>query len=159
AIDAVKRFRDVVVEEQVLKSNSALGELRKKLLKEPLAFFRLLREELQADQVTRPEVLARLAEAAHAYAHLTEEIGDIQDGLRSHIESLAIWEKLVRDHPAQIDYQQGLAGVENCRGVMLGDTGHPDQALESYGRALAIGERLVRENPSVAKFQQSLAQS
>ena len=60
-----------LVEEPVLKNNSALGELRKKLLKEPLRFFKSLREQLQADNETRPETLARLANAAHAYAHLT----------------------------------------------------------------------------------------
>jgi serine/threonine-protein kinase len=157
AIDAVKRFRDVVVEEPVLKNNPALGELRKKLLKEPLEFFELLREQLQADEDTRAEALARLAHAAHDYAHLTQEIGDIQDGLRSHVESLAIWEKLVRDHPANADYRRGLARIEFCRGNMLAATGHPDQALESHGKALAIMERLARENPSVTAFQSALA--
>jgi hypothetical protein len=51
---------------------------------------------LQGDQETRPEALARLAEAAHDYAHVSQEIGDIKDSLRSHVESLAIWEKLAR---------------------------------------------------------------
>ena len=144
AIDAVQRFRDVVVEERVLKNNPAFKELRKRLLKEPLAFFQSSREQLQADHDTRPEALARLANTMHDYAHLTEEIGDIQDGLRSHVESLAIWERLVRDHPAKTDYQQGLAMIENCRGKMLSATGYPDPALESYGEALAIRERLAR---------------
>jgi len=159
AIDAVKHFRDVVVEDAVLKNNPALGDLRKKLLKEPLEFFKLLREQLQADTETRPEALARLAEAAHDYAHVTQEIGDIQDGLRSHVESLAIWEKLVREHPAKAEYQQGLAGIENCRGKMLSATGRPDEALESCARALAIRERLAHENPSVTEFQRDLAAS
>ena len=57
AIKAVERFRDAVVEDQVLKNNSALEALRKKLLKEPLAFFQSLREELQSDPDTRPEAL------------------------------------------------------------------------------------------------------
>jgi len=159
AIDAVKRFRDAVVEEPVLKNSPALGELRKKLLKEPLAFFRLLREQLQADKATRPEALARLANAAHDYAHLSQEIGDIQDSLRSHVDSLAIWEKLVREHPASTDYQRGLGMIEICRADMLKATGHPDRALESYTKALAIRERLARENPGVTKFQSDLATS
>jgi serine/threonine-protein kinase len=157
AIDAVKRFRDALVEEPVLKSNKALEALRKRLLKEPLAFFRLLREQLQGDQETRPEALARLAEAAHDYAHVSQEIGEIQDSLRSHVESLAIWEKLAREQPAKADYQRGLATIETCRANMLSDTGHQDQALESYAKALAIRERLARENPSVTEFQSDLA--
>jgi serine/threonine protein kinase len=46
AIEAVKRFRDTVVEEPMLKDNPALEPLRARLLKEPLAFFRSLREQL-----------------------------------------------------------------------------------------------------------------
>jgi serine/threonine-protein kinase len=157
AVDAVKHFCDVVVEDAVLKNNPALEALRKKLLKEPLAFFNSFREQLQADNETRPEALARLAEAAHDYAHLTQEIGDIQDGLRSHVESLAILEKLVRDHPARADYHRGLAKIEDCRGNMLSATGHGDEALESYSKALAIRERLARENPSVTELQRDLA--
>jgi serine/threonine-protein kinase len=159
AIDSVKRFRDVVVEEAVLKNNPGLGELRKKMLREPLAFFKLFREQFQIDNETRPEALAQLANAAHDYAHLAQEIGDVQDGLRTHIESLAIWEKLVRDHPAKTDYQNGLAMIQYCRGGMLSATGHPDQALESYGKALAIQERLARESPSVTEFQSAMARS
>jgi serine/threonine-protein kinase len=159
AIDAVKRFRDVVVEEPVLKYNPALQELRKKLLKEPLVFFRSLRQQLHGDEDIRPEALARLARAAYEYAQLTEEIGDIQDGLRSHVESLAIWEKLVRDHPAKTDYWRGLATVEDSRGKMLSGTGYPVQAQESYGKALAIWERLAHENPSATECQRGLAAS
>jgi serine/threonine-protein kinase len=157
AINAVERFRDVVVEEPVLKNNPSLEALRKKLLKAPLDFFKLLREQLQADKETSPLALARLARAAHEYAHVTGEMGDIQDALRSHVESLAIWEKLVREHPARIDYQRGLATIENCRALILLDTGHPDQALVSYGNSLAVRELLARENPRVASFQSELA--
>jgi len=157
ATDAVKRFRDVIVDEPVLKNNSALEGLRRKLLKEPLAFFRLLRDQLEGDQETRPEVLARLAEAAHDYAHVTQEIGNIEDGLRSHVESLAIWEKLVREQPANTDYQRHLATIENCRGNLLSVTGHTEDALESLGKALAIVQRLARENPRAIQLQRDLA--
>ena len=91
AIDAVKRFRDAVTENPELKNTPALEGLRKALLKEPLAFFRGLRQRLQADRATRPESLARLAAVIHDYAHLTDEIGDKRDGLKAHDDSLAIW--------------------------------------------------------------------
>ena len=138
AIDAVKHFRDIVVEEPVLKNSPALGELRKKLLKEPLAFFRSFREQLQADNETNPDALARLANAGHDYAHLAEEIGDIHDGLRSQVESLSIWEKLVRDHPATAEYENGLALVEYCRGKMLSKTG--DTGAARWRRTASAGD-------------------
>ena len=46
AIDAVKRFRDAVAQEPALKNAAELEDLRKRLLKEPLSFFRVLREPL-----------------------------------------------------------------------------------------------------------------
>jgi eukaryotic-like serine/threonine-protein kinase len=101
AIDAVKKFTDAVANEPVLKENPDLDELRKRLLKEPLAYFRGLRERLEFDRDTRPESLCRLANAMHDYAHLTDEIGDVQDGLRAHDESLAIWRRLTAEHPAK----------------------------------------------------------
>jgi serine/threonine-protein kinase len=157
AIDAVKRFRDVVVEEPVLQHNPTLEELRKNLLKAPLAFFRSFREELERDKETRPEALARLAYALHDYAHLSQEIGDIQDSLRSHVQSLAIWESLVRDHPERTVFQRELAAFENCRGSMLHETGHPDQALDSFNKVLTFLEHLTRAEPGVTEFQIQLA--
>ena len=64
AIDAVKRFGDAVAGEPELKNITALEPLRKRLLKEPLAFFKDLRDRLQADRDTRPEALDRLASAS-----------------------------------------------------------------------------------------------
>ncbi len=47
AIDAVKRFRDAVADNPTLKNSPELEDLRKTLLKEPLAFFKGLREQLR----------------------------------------------------------------------------------------------------------------
>ena len=65
----------------------------------------------------------RLAEAMHDYAHLTDEIGDQQDGLKAHEDSLAIWQRLTRDDPEDPEYQGGLASIHNCRGRFLTATG------------------------------------
>ena len=62
AIDAVKRFRDAVTNEPRLKNSAELEELRKRLLKEPLEFFKSLREQLEADHDTRPEALRSAGE-------------------------------------------------------------------------------------------------
>ena len=79
AIDAVKRFRDAVVESPELKNTPSLGPLRKTLLREPLAFFKTLRDQLQRDRETRPDSLARLAAASFELGRLAFEIGDQQD--------------------------------------------------------------------------------
>ena len=131
AIDAVKRFRDVVMQEPVLKNNPVLDELRKKLLKEPLAFFRSLRAQLQADTDTRPAALARLAGAAFELGQLTSEIGDKRDALRSYQESLAIRDRLARANPSFNEFQRDLAASHYNTGKLQSETGHPDEALQS----------------------------
>ncbi|MEO6811288.1 MAG: serine/threonine-protein kinase [Isosphaeraceae bacterium] len=122
AIDAVSRFRDAVANEPELKNNPALDALRKRLLKEPLAFFRGLRDRLQADKDTRPESLARLAKANFDLGILTSEIGDMQDALIDYREALAIRQRLAEANPTVVKYQSDLAKTYNNLGVLLRDT-------------------------------------
>ena len=81
AIDAVRRYGDVVSENLELKTNPGLAKLRATLLKEPQAFFKRLRDRLQADRETSPESLARLADANLVLGSITNEIGDKEDAL------------------------------------------------------------------------------
>ena len=125
AIDAVKRFRDAVASEPELKNTPALESLRKSLLKEPLAFFRELRNRLQTDSDTQPESLARLADAGFELGQLTNEIGDKQDALIAYRESLAIWQKLAAANPSNISYQSRLATSFAIIGTLMSETGKP----------------------------------
>jgi serine/threonine protein kinase/tetratricopeptide (TPR) repeat protein len=157
AIAAVKRFRDAVANEPELKNSKALDRLRRRLLKEPLAFFRELRDRLQADRDTRLESLVRLAQASFDLAQLTNEIGDRQDALTAYRETLAIYRKLADANPADTFFQQSLASCHVNIGILLLETGKPAEALAAYESALAINRRLADGNPTVADVQQSLA--
>ncbi len=159
AIDAVRRFGDVVRETPELKNNPSLSKLRATLLKEPQAFFKSLRDRLQADPEMTPDSLARLAAASFDLGRLTNEIGDKEDALRTYAESLAIRERLVRENPSVARFQSDLAKSYNNVGSLQSETGRPAEALASYEQARAIRERLVRENPSVSEFQSDLAGS
>jgi serine/threonine protein kinase len=157
AIDAVKRFRDSVTNEPRLKNSAELEELRKRLLKEPLEFFKSLRAQLEADHDTRVEALEALAKAAFELGELTAEIGDKEDALGAHQQARAIRVRLVRENPNVTKLQSGLAASHNNIGILLSETGKPTEALAAYEQARAIRERLVRENPAVTKFQCDLA--
>jgi serine/threonine protein kinase len=159
AIDAVKRFRDAVVDEPVLKNMPALEPLRKKLLKEPLSFFKSLREQLQADSDTKAEALKRLGKSATDLAQVNDQIGDKEDALRAAKESLLTRERLARDNPSSTDVQADLAESYNTIGKLQLATGRVAEATQSLERSRAILERLVRENPSVARFLGDLATS
>ena len=149
--------RDAVADKPELKNNPALETLRKTLLKEPLAFFKALRDRLQADRDTRPESLARLAQASFDLGNLTDEIGDKQDALIAYRESLAIRQKLADANPAVTEFQSDLAASHNNIGILLSETGKPAEALKAYESARAIRQKLADANPAVTQFQRDLA--
>jgi serine/threonine protein kinase len=154
AIDAVKRFGDVIRETAELKNEPALAPLRARLLKEPQAFFKRLRDRLQADKATTSVSLDRLASASYDLGLLTYEMGDKEDALRAFGESLAICERLARDSR---QFQSGVAASHNFIGILQSETGRPMEALASYEEARTIRERLARDNPAVIRFQSDLA--
>lgn len=159
AINAVKRFADVVVENPELKHNPSLESLRQTLLKEPLRFFQELRQTLQLDRDTRPEALEQLAEAAHQLGSLTKEIGDQQNALKAHEEAQAIYERLVSDAPTVPQYQRGLAACLGNVGASLAATGRSSEALVAQERARRIQRELVLLDPTLADDQSNLAKS
>jgi len=156
AIGAVRRFSDAVADNPILKDSPELEKLRKTLLKEPLEFFENLREQLQDDAGTRPETLMELTEVIHEYAHLTHEVGNPQDGLKAHDDSLAICQALARADPSNRAYQTRLAFIQNCRGNFLKDTGKREAARRAYEAALAIQRRLADESPESPDHASSL---
>ena len=157
AIEAVKRFRDAVVNEPALKNTDALEDLRKRLLKEPLDFFRALRDRLQVDRDTRPESLARLANACLELGQLTGEIGDKQDAVTAYKESLAILQQLADSNPTITSFQESLAAYHLNVGPLLTVTGNRAEAMKGYERALAIFQKLADANPTVTTYQHGLA--
>jgi serine/threonine-protein kinase len=157
AIDAVKKFRDAVINNIDVKNRDDLKPLRDTLLKEPIAFFEALRDQLQSSQDSRPEALASLASANFDLATTTAEIGSIPDAIHSHEQALAIRERLARQYPPVTDFQRDLALSHNSLGVLQHNTGRASDALASYQQALAIRERLAREHPTIAGFQRDLA--
>ena len=159
AIDAVKKYRDAVANNPELKNIPALESLRKTLLKEPLAFFRSLRDRLQADKDTRPESLARLADASYELGFLTREIGTFQDALIALRESLAIMENLADANPGNTKFQSALGLCHQNIGILLTDTGRPAEALRAYESALAIRRKLANTTPESNEIQHDLAVS
>ena len=153
----MKKFRDAVQVNPKLKDRPELDALRKALLKEPLEFFRQLRDQLQADSDTRPETLARLADANFDLAYTTAEIGSIPDAIRSYAESITILERLVRENPTVAAYQRDLAASCNNVAALLNASGHMAEATELYQRVLTINKRLACEHPTVAEYQKGIA--
>ncbi len=157
AIDAVKRFRDAIANEPELRNAPALDGLRKRLLKEPLSFFRTLRDRLQADRDTRPESLERMAQASFELGGTTSEIGDKEDALAAYREALAIRQRLVDADPTVTASLAGLPRCYNRLGRALDETGKPAEAVGAYETALSILKKLAEADPSVTEYRSQLA--
>jgi serine/threonine protein kinase len=147
AVEAMRRFGDSIANEPVLKNSPALKDLRRRLLGEPIAFFRDLRSQLQADAGTRPESLRALASAAYQLGHLSQTIGDRDDASKSINEAQALLERLVREHPSEEAYQRILANTLYGLAVVQFSKGLPREAHASLERAAGIYTDLIRQNP------------
>ncbi len=159
AIDAVKKFRDAVFNEPLVMNTKDLEALRRRLLKEPLAFFNALRQRLQVDYETRPESLARLADAALALGTLTNAIGDTSDAILVYEEARKCYYSLVAQNPTVTAYRSALASSHNELGLLLSNMGKPDAALKAYEQAREIREALVAQHPTASEYQNDLAGS
>jgi tetratricopeptide (TPR) repeat protein len=157
AINAVKRFRDAIASEPELKNTPVLSLLRIRLLREPLAFFRALRNRLQADGESRPESLDRLAQSSFELGNLSYEIGDKQDALNAYREALAILENRAKAEPASVPVQDALAALFTRMGVLLSETGKPNDALNAYQSSLQIRQKMADANPSDPERQRGIA--
>ncbi len=159
AIDAVKRFGEVIRAWPELKNEPALAPLRARLLKEPQEFFKRLRDRLQIDKETSRDSLEHLRAASFELAQLTSDIGDGQDALRSYEESVAIGERLVRDYPTVTRFRSNLAHTYQIMGAKQSQMARVVDAVNSWKRASVLCERLVEEDPQDVQFQADLAWS
>ncbi len=156
AIDAVKRFGDAVRNTPDLKNEPALAKLRSTLLKEPQAFFKRLRDELQSHQDAAPESLGRLGQANFELGVLTQDIGSKDDALRAFEEALKVRERLAGEYPSITKYSLDLAWTHHNIGSLLSDMGRSTEALHSYKTALLIDDRLSKSAPTDASVSYAL---
>jgi tetratricopeptide (TPR) repeat protein/tRNA A-37 threonylcarbamoyl transferase component Bud32 len=159
AIEAVKRFGDAVANERELKNNPALEVLRKRLLKEPLAFLKDLRSRLQAEHDTNPDSLTRLAFACESLGRLTNQIGDKEDALVAYWEALVIWQRLTDADPSVAWRRRALAGAHESIGNLLKEIGRGAEALKSFEAGLEVRRKLADANPTEIDFQRDLSAS
>ena len=157
AVDAVKKFRDAVVNNGELKNNASLESLRKTLLKEPLAFFQALRKRLQDDGDTKPESLVRLNNAITELGAISAEIGDKRDALAAYREAMPIAQKLLHDHPTNTGYLWGLARIQYEIGDLLYELGKLAEGLKATESARANFRKLVAAEPTRTDFQVQLS--
>lgn len=117
----------------------------------------VLREVVELDEQSvhrEPDSAYGLRNLSISYARL----GDLRR-LQSNDEArpfyhkaLQIRERLVREHPSDVDYMQGLGALYDRMGDVT-----PDEAGQFYRKSLVIFERLAQEEPNRADYVRDLA--
>jgi tetratricopeptide (TPR) repeat protein/predicted Ser/Thr protein kinase len=72
-------------------------------------------------------------------------------------EGVQVWERLVRQHPAFVEYQSALAQTYGWLANIYGQQGLSAKAEGAYARLLEVAEPLVRLRPDVPKYRDDLA--
>jgi tetratricopeptide (TPR) repeat protein len=90
---------------------------------------------------------------------INQQRGDLGGALKSHKDSLAIAERLVKSDPGNAEWQHGLLMSYARVGDVQIAQGDIKRAWKSYNGSLAIAERLVKSDPGNAEWQHGLSVS
>ncbi len=156
AIEAVRRFGEVIRENPELKSAPGLGPLRRQLLEEPINFFRDLNDRLRRDQDATPESLARLASASSMLGLLLEQVGNKEEALRSYRQAESVWGRLHAADAGNLRYRVELARQRYFIGFLLAGAWRSEEALRMLDQARRMQEGLVAEKSGGQEYLAAL---
>ncbi len=151
ALEALQRFREVVWGNLDLRNRPDLGDLRKKLLAEPIRFFEQLRDELQQSRDTSPAMTLKLGRANLELATLSNEIGSKSDAIVAYQQVIATLGPLAdsRRAPGDREIQQARAVIAEALGglgLLQRDVGESVKARQSLKKALGYCSRLTPDD-------------
>jgi eukaryotic-like serine/threonine-protein kinase len=154
AMEAIQTFH-TGVSEDVLMKRREFGELRTRLLRGAIEFYRKMQGLLttQADRASR-EALAR---SYASVGDLTNLIGSKADALAAHSQALSVREELARD-PAAGDGARAAAASSLLKvAVLLRETGRPDEAMAACRNVVSTLEPLAAADPKAVDYRVTLA--
>ena len=157
AIDTVRRVGETIAREPELNGNPRMDALRKRLLGEPINYYRKLLQRLREDDDPRRESLARLTEVGTDLAMLTYEFGDKMTALTLYREALDIQQRLISLFPSVIEFQSAAAVTCNSIGLIYTEINKPEEAVMYYRGALSTWRALAMTYPDVVSYQANLA--
>jgi non-specific serine/threonine protein kinase/serine/threonine-protein kinase len=135
-----------------LLNQPGLYPLRVALLQDAQRFYKDFLDQHSSDVTLRPELI----EASGRLAKITSLIGPASEAVSQYRQTVALWEKLLREEPTNRHYQEKLAATLSDLGVVLMSVREPlDEAVRTFRRAQELIEPLVVAEPqSVPKRQE-----
>jgi tetratricopeptide (TPR) repeat protein len=140
--------------ETELSQEPGTQELRKKLLRDALAYFQAFLEQNPND----PEMRDEVADAHYRVGAILQTLGDLDRALGEFQQAARLWEEDFRKTPADVRMGTDLAACYNRSGdVQSQKTGHLNDAVGSYQQARAVLEPLIAANPGAVSPRRELA--
>jgi serine/threonine-protein kinase len=104
-----------------------------------------------------PELQAGIAGVYATFATMAAGSGSGEEALAGWQQALAIWCRLVRDHPTNLTYHDQMANASYRVGEQLQASGRFAEALRAYQQAVDLLNGLVREATANTELQRRLA--
>ncbi len=147
--------------EDVLLKQPELEDLRNRLLRTALDFYRELGADVDADHEAGldPKARVELARANIRVATITEEVGNIGDAQTAFRQALEVRRELALRDPGDVESRLEMANCLNGIGRLLMQAGRPDESMRHFLEARAILEPRVAERPGDLTARDYLASS
>jgi serine/threonine-protein kinase len=140
AIEAIRRYHGDVSEEFLLKQDQ-FKDLRDRLLRDAVVFYRKLEGLLSAQEDVRSR--QALGRAYEEVGELTGNIGSLPEALEAHRKALEVRRALARDAASDTPSKAGVGRSLIAIGSLLTRIGLHDEALESYAEARSVLGEMV----------------
>ena len=156
AKEAIDGFREAVEENLDVRDRPDLASVRKALLRQPIAYYRRLLEELGSGHRDGLEDLGDLADAYDDLASLSDEMDTPENALRIAQDAVSIRRRLAVERPG-VRNEDRLANSLNQLGNVLARLNRADEALEVLGEAVGLRRSLVVQAPEGREQRLDLA--
>ena len=131
------------------KFETVLSDADADLLRELLTFYERFARQNSPDE----QLQARTADAYHRIGLIHQRLGHVEEAKRSYTDALAIYDKLLADHPADVDRAVAKSRLLNDLGVLLEDQmRRSDKIADYHVQAIEFLEKLpatIANKPAV----------
>ncbi len=146
ATEAIRRFHGDVSEDFLLKQDQ-FKDLRDRLLRDAVVFYRKLEGLLSAQADVRSR--RALGRAYEEVGELTGKIGSLPEALEAHRNALEVRRALAREVASDASLKAGVGRSLIAIGILLSRMGQHEEALESYQEARSLLEEI--DGPGLAR--------
>jgi eukaryotic-like serine/threonine-protein kinase len=158
AIDATLSFVAAIEENDELKQNPSLADLRKHLLRQPMKHLQQIQAGFRLPSES-PQSIERLGEVSFQIATLAYEIDDSSLASENYREAMQTFQGLVDASPKNASYQSKVANAHRNLGIMLEEQGVTAEAFAHLQRGQAMWKQLVDQHPEQFSYAIERAQS